>query len=108
MLTPLQDMVDKFNRKTAKDEELRTELEGIEKRVNLDLGEESYRFVLADAKAGSLEMGLFEEADVTITSDPDTMMSLMEKTLRPMRAFAQKRFTVKGKLEDLFHLRKLF
>lgn len=108
MMTPLEEMVSKFNRKTANDEKLLEELQGIEKRINLDLGEESYCFILDNGQAHSLQFGMFNEADVEISTDPMTITGLIEKTIRPMRAFAQKKFRVKGKLEDLLHLRKLF
>lgn len=108
MITPLEDMVNRFNRKTANDEKLLEELQGIEKRINLDLGEESYCFILDNGRAHSLQKGMFNEADVIISTDPVTIIGLIEKTIRPMRAYAQKKFQVKGKLEDLLHLRKLF
>lgn len=101
-------MVNRFNRKTANDEKLLEELQGIEKRINLDLGEESYCFILDNGRAHSLQQGMFNEADVVISTDPVTILGLIEKTIRPMRAYAQKKFQVKGKLEDLLHLRKLF
>ena len=108
MIAPLQDMVERFNHKTSKDEKLKEELMGIEKRINLDLGEEHFCFILNNGEAHSLQKGMFSEPDVTITSDPVTLTGLIEKTIRPMRAYAQKKFQVKGKLEDLLHLRKLF
>jgi putative sterol carrier protein len=108
MFAPLEDMVNKFNHKTAKDEKLKENLQGIEKRINLDLGDEHFCFILDNGEAHSLQKGMFNEPDVTITSDPATLTGLMEKTIRPMRAYAQKKFQVKGKLEDLLHLRKLF
>lgn len=100
--------MERFNRKTSRDEKLKEELMGIEKRINLDLGDEHFCFILNDGEAHSLQKGMFNEPDVTITSDPVTLTGLIEKTIRPMRAYAQKKFQVKGKLEDLLHLRKLF
>lgn len=108
LFAPLEEMVEKFNRKTAKDDKLRMELEGIRKKINLDLGTESYCFILDNGRAHSLEIGMLQEPDVTINSDPVTINGLIEKTIRPMRAYAQKKFQIKGKLEDIFHLRKLF
>ena len=51
---------------------------------------------------------LDENADVTITTTPDNLRGLIDGTLRPMRAYVLKKITVKGKIDDLMFLKKLF
>ena len=108
VMEALDELVDKFNNKVQKDDGLSEALTGIRKAINLDLGELEYSFRLEDGEAHSLSDGLIDEADVVISSDPDTILDLLEKRIRPMKAFAQRRFRVAGEIEDLLRLRKLF
>ncbi len=108
VMEALDELVEKFNNKVQKDENLNEALAGIRKAINLDLGDLEFSFRLEDGEAHSLTDGLIDEADVVISSDPDTIMDLLEKRVRPMKAFAQRRFRVAGEIEDLLRLRKLF
>ncbi|HII99958.1 MAG: hypothetical protein PWQ88_989 [Candidatus Methanomethylophilaceae archaeon] len=108
MMETLNSLVNMFNNKIGKDERLHSELLGINKVINLDLGEEAYSFKLENGEAHSLTPGLIDNADVTISSDPETLRGLIERKIRPMKAYAQRKFRIKGEIEDLLKLRKLF
>ena len=99
MQQEIQEVIDRFHRKMEKDENL---------RKDLDLGTESYSLKLKDAKIYYFEPGLLEDADVTVTTTPENLQGLIDGTLRPMRAYVLKKIAVKGKIDDLMFLKKLF
>ena len=104
----IQKMIDKFHRRMAKDEKARAEVEPIEKTFNVDLGEESYHMRLKNAQIVEFEEGLLDKADILLKTTPEHLRQLVEGTLRPMRAYVTKKITIKGKIEDILHLKKFF
>jgi putative sterol carrier protein len=104
----LAQTIDKFNQKSDSDPKLHKELEGIEKRVNVDLESEKYNFRLTQCHAVDFKDGLLPEADITILSDPQTVEDLINGKMKVMKAWATKKLKVKGSLEDVMRLRKLF
>ncbi len=104
----IQEVIDKFHRKMEKDENLKHEIEHLVKTFNLDLGEEKYCIKLKDAKIYYFEPVLDPNPDVTLTTTPENLQGLIDGTLRPMRAYVLKKITVKGKIDDLMFLKKLF
>ncbi len=101
-------MIDKFCRKVEKDEKIRKEIETITKTVNIDLGEERYNFKLEHAQIAELNDGLSEKADITLKTTPEHLNALIEGTLRPMKAYITKKITIKGRIDDIIHLKNLF
>ena len=104
----IQKMIDKFHRRMAKDEKARAEVEPIVKRFNVDLGEETFHMRLEKAQVVDFEPGLYDEADILLKTTPEYLQQLIEGTLRPMRAYVTKKIVVKGKIEDILHLKKFF
>ncbi len=103
-----QEYIEKFRKRMAEDEKARAEVEPIVKTVNFDLGEETFSFHLENADIHDFGPGMLEESDITIISKPEHIKALIAGDLRPMRAYLTKKVSVKGKIEDLMHLRKLF
>ena len=104
----IQKMIDKFHRKMAKDEKARAEVEPIEKTMNVDLGEETFRLKVAHAQVVEFEKGMYDEADMLLKTKPEYLQQLVEGTLRPMRAYVTKKVVIKGKIEDILYLKKFF
>ena len=108
MQQEIQAVVDRFHRKMEKDPELKKEIEPLEKIFNLNLGEETYTLKLKDARIYHFDAGLDPNADVTVTTTPENLQGLIDGSLRPMRAYVLKKIQVKGKIDDLLFLKKLF
>jgi Putative sterol carrier protein len=108
MQDTIQEMIDKFHRKMESDEKVRKEVEPIYKRLNIDLKTESYSMILDHGEINEFKDELLDEADITLISTPEHMQALIDGTLRPMKAYLTGKIKVKGKLEDVMHLRKLF
>lgn len=108
MQQEIQAVIDRFHKKMEKDLELKKDVQHLVKVFNLDLGDESYTLRLKDARIYAFEEGLDENADVTVITTPDNLRGLIDGTLRPMRAYVLKKIQIKGKIDDLMFLKKLF
>ncbi|MBR2348499.1 MAG: SCP2 sterol-binding domain-containing protein [Candidatus Methanomethylophilaceae archaeon] len=108
MQEEIQALIDKFHRKIEADENLRKEVAPLVKTFNLDLGEEAYSIKLKDARIYDFEPRLLDDADVTLITSPENLKGLIEGTLRPMKAYVLKKIQIKGKIDDLMFLKKLF
>ncbi|MCU0861471.1 MAG: SCP2 sterol-binding domain-containing protein [Methanomassiliicoccales archaeon] len=104
----LQDTIDRFNERVAKDPELSKEVSCIKKKVQLDLGCESYYFTLDCGRVERLYDGTIPDPDITIISDPDTIIKLFRGEMKIMKAWALKKVKVKGSIDDVLKLRKFF
>lgn len=108
MQDEIQAVIDRFHAKMDTDENLRKEVAPLVKTFNLDLGDEAYSMKLKDARIYDFEPKMLDDADVTVTTTAENLRGLIDGTLRPMRAYVLKKIQVKGKIDDLLFLKKLF
>lgn len=102
----LVDAIARFNAKSDSDEKLRGTLDGITRKVQVEISDEAdYHFQLADCKIAGLESGAVEAPDVRISTDSATLSALMSKSLSPFKAYATGKLKVKASLTDLMMLR---
>lgn len=101
-----EEKIVKFNKRIDEDESLRKELAHLNKTFTLDLDTEAYSMTLEDSKVKDFKPEALEDADVVVTSTPETVVALIEGDLRPMRAYITKKIKIKGKIQDLMFLKK--
>ncbi len=104
----LEKLIVKFNTRMEKDEKLQDGLDGMRKTVQLDLDSEQYHFLLENKAISCFCEGKLDKPDITVISDPETIEGLIDGSIKPMKAFALRKVRVKGQIEDMLHLRKLF
>ncbi|MGD9962635.1 MAG: SCP2 sterol-binding domain-containing protein [Thermoplasmata archaeon] len=105
----LQEAIDRFNRKVEEDPELKRELTGMRKTVQLELeGSDWYYFVLEDARVGGYQKGRADAPDIRVISTAEVLRQLWTKELRPMKAIATRKLQIKGSIEDLLRFKKFF
>ncbi len=104
----LEQMVTKFNNRIEEDPKLKKELEGMTKRVVMDLGTVKYNFILEDCKVEGINDGALDDPDILIESTPDIIEGIITKRIRPMKAFALRKVKIHGDIEDLMRFRKMF
>lgn len=104
----IQGMIDKFHERMAEDEKARAEVEPIYKTVNLNLDTEVYSLILDHGEIKDFKEELLPEADITVTSTPEYLQAMIDGELRMMKAYLTGKVKVKGKFDDLKHLKKLF
>ena len=108
MRPTIEEMIGKFRRRMESDENARKEVEPIHKTINIDLGSEFYSMVLDNAEIKDFKEELIDGADITLITTPEHLQALIDGDLRPMRAYLTGKIKVKGKLQDVMHLRKMF
>ncbi len=103
----IKKMIDKYERKSNKDEEVKEKVKDLNKTVNIDLGEEKYSFHVVGSHVEDFKSEPTESSDLTIISTPENLTALIEGDLRPMRAYVTKKIVIKGNIEDIMHLKSL-
>lgn len=105
----LEQAVQKFNERAQRDEKLQRELEGIERKVLVELRDgPKFHFLLKDKQIGPVGDGPVDAPDVTILSDSATLTAVLKKEMGPMKAYATQKLKVKASLDDVLRLRKFF
>ncbi len=105
----LSQNIEKFRNKIAEDEKIQKELEGVTRRINIDvIDKEGFSFVLDDKDIKDFKHGKLDDTDVSVTATEEDLIALFKGELKPMRAWATKRLKVKASLEDLMRVRKFF
>jgi putative sterol carrier protein len=105
----LEDLLRKFNSKVASDPGLRAELRELTKTVLIELKDGAkYHFTLKDEHVAGLLDGGTDQADITISTDAETLKALIRREVGPFKAYATGKLRLKGSLEDLARFRKFF
>lgn len=105
----LEQAIAKFNARANADEKLRRELDGVERKILVELKDGTrFHFLLRDRQIGPVGDGPVDAPDITIQSDAATLAALLRRETGPMKAMATQKLKVKASLEDLLRLRKFF
>ena len=105
----LEDLIRKFNGKVASDPALQSEIGDLSKTVLIELKDGTkYHFTLKDKHVAGLFDGGIDPADITISTDAETLRALIQREMGPFKAYAMGKIRLKGSLEDLARLRKFF
>ena len=105
----LEGLITKFNAKVATDPALRAEIGELTKTVLIELKDGTkFHFLLKDRHVAALLEGGVDHADITISTDADTLGALIRREVGPFKAYATGKLRLKGSLEDLARFRKFF
>jgi len=105
----LEEAIRKFNAKAASDPALRAELGDLRKTVLIELKDGTkYHFTLRDQHVDDLVDGGVDHADITISTDQETLQGLIRREIGPFKAYATGKIRLKGSLEDISRIRKFF
>ena len=104
----IRTLIEKFEHKVASDDNVREKVMPVNKTVSVDLGEEKYSFEVKDAAIINFKAEPNDAADIFISCTPENFQALVDGDLRPMRAYVTKKLIIKGKIEDIMHLKSLF
>lgn len=102
-------VIGKFNERAESDEKLRKELEGVNRRIQIEVTDgKNFNFVLENIRISDFVEGDMDSPDITIVSDTETIHGLFNGEIGPMKALATKKLRVQGSLSDMLKIRKLF
>ncbi len=104
----LEQMLKKFRSKMEEDESLKEKLEDFNRdiQVNFESGDK-YNLTLEDGDISEIRAGTIEEADITLTTEIDTLEKLMNDELGAMEAYAKNKVTLDASFSDLLKFKKL-
>lgn len=111
MMEFLEEMVHKFNQKVDESEKLLEKLRDISRTIQIELDETVfYHMRMVNGKIIEILPEAVKEPevpDVRILSDSMTFEGIMNKTVKPLKAYAMNRIKVKGALRDRLLLKDL-
>ncbi|MDI6917352.1 MAG: SCP2 sterol-binding domain-containing protein [Thermoplasmatales archaeon] len=102
----LMNAIEKFNKKCKTDEKLRKELKDVNRKVQIEIDDEKYHFLLLGDGISGFDEGTIENPDVTIISDNETIHGLMKKEISIFKAYATGKIKIKASLMDLLRLKE--
>ena len=105
----LEEVIRKFNAKVASDPTLQADLGDVPKTILIELKDGAkYHFTVKDQKIADLIDGGVDHADITLTTDAETLRGLIRREIGPFKAYATGKVKLKGSLEDISRIRKFF
>lgn len=100
--------IEEFNERVLRDEGMRKDLHGIERRINLVLGNQTWSFELKECRITLPREGGFPSPDIEIITDIRTLERVLDRETSSMRAiFIDKTLKIKAPLDDLIRLKRL-
>lgn len=104
----LEDMVDKFKTKVQNDEDLREKVKDYNRTIMIDFKEDdSFNTEFKSGEIGDIKEGAIDDADITITTDPETLHNLLEGNMGAMEAYAKKKIKIDASLTDMLKIKDL-
>ncbi|TLZ70613.1 MAG: SCP2 sterol-binding domain-containing protein [Methanobacteriota archaeon] len=105
----LEEVIRKFNAKVASDPTLQADLGDVPKTILIELKDGAkYHFTVKDQKIADLIDGGVDHADITLTTDAETLRGLIRREIGPFKAYATGKVKLKGSFEDISRIRKFF
>jgi putative sterol carrier protein len=97
----------KAKKRLKTDEKMQEEIKEFDGVFQLDVTDgESYYVSINNGEVGDLIKGKADTPKITVTSDSETIKALMSGELGVMKAFALKKFKLKGDFKDIIRMRK--
>ena len=111
MMDLLENMVNKFNQKVDDSEKLFEKLKEVTRTIQIELDENVfYHMRMINGKIVEIIPEAIKEPelpDLRIITDSKTFKGIMDKTVKPLRAYALKKIKIKGALRDRLLLKDL-
>ena len=110
MLDMLKEITKTVNQKIEVDQEAKELMEANDRTVALiftDIGK-SYVLTVKDGRMEEPVEGTIDSPTLTVTTDKETMISLIEKKLNPLMAYAMRKIKVEGPIDEVMVLKDFF
>ncbi len=105
----LEDMVVKYRGKLEEDEKVAKKLKDFEKDISINFKDDgNYHFNISEGEVGDIKEGALKNADITITTDTDTIKALIDGEMRGMEAYARKLVKVDASFLDMLKIKEMF
>jgi len=111
MIELLEDMVNKYNQKVDESKKLFEKLKDVSRTIQIELDETVfYHMRMVKGKIVEILPEAVKEPefpDLRILTDRSTFEGILNKTVKPLRAYALKKIKIKGPLKDRLLLKDL-
>ncbi len=105
----LDKMVSKFEETVEEKDDIEGKLEGFKRDVSVIFNDDgNYNFNIDETEIGEIKEGSHEDADITITTDTETLNALLNKEMKPMEAYARKKIKVDASFMDMLKIKNIF
>src|SRR5437879_12889926 len=97
----LEEVIRKFNAKVASDPTLQADLGDVPKTNLIDLNDGAkYHFTVKDQKIADLIDGGVDHADITLTTDAETLRGLIRREIGTCKAYAAGKVKLNGRFDE--------
>lgn len=104
----LEELIEKFEAKTEKDEKLKEELQDFHRKILVEFESgERYNFTLKEAEVEAIEDGPLDDPDITLSTDVETLKGIMDGEVSAMKAYGSNKLNVDAPFTDLLKFKKL-
>lgn len=105
----LEELADRFQEKVEEDDKLEDKLEGFERTINVKFKDDgNFHFELNETDMGEIKEGSFDDADIVVTTDSETLGAIQSGEMKGMEAYAKKKIKVDAPFLDLLKIKELF
>ncbi|MGM0405803.1 MAG: SCP2 sterol-binding domain-containing protein [Thermoplasmatota archaeon] len=105
----LDKMVSKFEKTVEEKDDIEDKLEGFKRDVSVVFNDDgNYHFNIDETEIGEIKEGSDDDADITITTDTETLNALLNKDMKPMEAYARKKIKVDASFMDMLKIKNIF
>ncbi len=105
----LEKMIEKFEKTVEEDEGIEDKLEGFERDISITFNDDgNFHFFIAETDISDIKEGGNDDADITITTDTETLNALLNKDMKPMEAYARKKIKVDASFMDMLKIKNIF
>lgn len=105
----LEKMIEKFEKTVEEDEGIEDKLKGFERDISINFNDDgNFHFFIAETDISDIKEGDNDEADITITTDTETLNALLNKDMKPMEAYARKKIKVDASFMDMLKIKNIF
>lgn len=104
----IEEMVNKFKTEIENDEKLREKVKDYNRTIVVDFKEgDSYNTEFKSGEIGDFKEGTIEDADITITTDPETLHNLLKGNIGAMEAYAKNKIKIDASLTDMLKIKDM-
>ncbi len=104
----IEELIEKFESKTEEDENLKEELQDFHRKILVEFESgESYNFTLKEAEIDGIDDGHTDDADITLSTDVETLKGIMDGEVSAMKAYGSNKLNVDAPFTDLLKFKKL-
>ncbi len=105
----LGNMISKFEKTVEEKDGIEDKLEGFKRDISISFNDDgNFHFSIDETEMGEIKEGSNDDADIKITTDTETLTSLLNKDMKPMEAYARKKIKVDASIMDMLKIKNIF